>query len=94
MYKHRLLNIATDLNIKLAHSDIEGHVMFKQFDDGELGVCFTHFSDYYRGGWKSLHIFDHHTVVEALEIFNDIKQVMAGERLVTDERNSDISNQT
>lgn len=93
MHKHRLLNIVTDLNIKLAHSDIEGHVIFKQFDGAELGVAFTHFSDYYEKGYASMYIFDHHTVVEAIEIFNDIKQVMVGERLVTDERNSDLSNQ-
>lgn len=94
MQKHRLLNILTDLNIKLAHSDIEGHVMFKQFDGGELGVCFTHFSDYYEKGYASMYIFNHNTVVEALETFNDIKLVITGERLVTDERNSDVSNQS
>lgn len=94
MQKHRLLNILTDLNIKLAHSDIEGHVMFKQFDDGELGICFTHFSDYYSGGWSSLHIFDHQSENDALTIFNHMKDVLACERLVTDERNSNVSNQT
>lgn len=92
MYKRRLLNIASVLNIKLAYSDIEAHVIFKQFDGSELGVAFTHFSDYYEKGYASMYIFDHHTVVEALEIFNDIKLVITGERLVTDERNSDVFN--
>ncbi|MDW3983156.1 hypothetical protein QI298_09985 [Staphylococcus saprophyticus] len=90
MQKHRLLNILRDLNIKLAHSDIEAHVMFKQFDDGELGICFTHFSDYYEKGYASMYIFNHNTVVEALETFNDIKLVITGERLVTDERSDHI----
>lgn len=94
MQKHRLLNILTDLNIKLAHSDIEGHVIFKQFDGGELGICFTHFSDYYVGGWKSLHIFEHYSENDALQTFNEIKEVISGERLITDERNSNVLNQT
>ncbi|WP_436958478.1 hypothetical protein [Staphylococcus succinus] len=94
MHKHRLLNILTDLNIKLAHSDIEAHVLFKQFDDGQLGIAFTHYSDYYLKNEESLYIFDWHEKEVALEIFNHIKEVMIGERLVTDERNSDVSNQS
>lgn len=92
MHKHRLLNIVTDLNIKLAHSDIEGHVIFKQFDGSELGVAFTHFSDYYEKGYATLYIFDHYSTSDAIFKFNEIKEVMSGERLITDERNSDVLN--
>ncbi|WP_039067705.1 hypothetical protein [Staphylococcus shinii] len=92
MHKHRLLNIVTDLNIKLAHSDIEGHVIFKQFDGSEIGVAFTHFSDYYEKGYATLYIFDHHSISDAIVKFNEIKEVMSGERLITDERNSDVLN--
>ncbi|HJG40247.1 hypothetical protein [Staphylococcus sp. GDB20D115P1] len=92
MNKHRLLNILTDLSIKLAHSDIEAHILFKQFDDGQLGIAFTHFSDYYEEGNRSLYIFDYHDKETALNKFNHIKEVLVGERLVTDERNSDVSN--
>jgi len=94
MHKHRLLNVLTDLNIKLAHSDIEADVEFKKFDDSQLGICFTHFSDYYEYHKESLCIFEWYTEEFALEIFNQIKQVMTGERLVTDEGNSNVSNQT
>ena len=94
MNKHRLLNILTDLNIKLAHSDIEARILFNKFDDGQLGIAFTHFSDYYEDDARSLHIFEHHDKETALNTFNHIKEVLAGERLVTDERNSDLSTQS
>lgn len=94
MQKHKLLYIAKNLNHQLAHSDIEAHVLVKKFDDGELGICFTHYSDYYEDNYKSLYIFEWHGEVEALEISNHMIDVMTGERLVTDERNSNVSNQT
>lgn len=85
MNKHRLLNMSYDLNIKLAYSDIEGHIMFKQFDDETLGIAFTHFSDYYEKGYGSIHIYDWHPLEVAKQSFEAIKEVIAGERLVTDE---------
>lgn len=92
MNKHRLLNMSYDLNIKLAYSDIEGHVMFKQFDDETLGIAFTHFSDYYEKGYGSIHIYDWHKIEDAKQSFKAIKEVMAGERLVNDEADSHVSN--
>ena len=90
MNKQRLLNMSYDLNIKLAYSDIEAHVMFKQFDEGTLGIAFTHFSDYYEKGYGSIHIYDWHEIEDAKHSFKAIKEVMAGERLVTDETEINI----
>lgn len=92
MNKHRLLNMSYDLNIKLAYSDIEGHVMFKQFDDETLGIAFTHFSDYYEKGYGSIHIYGWHELEDAKQAFETIKEVIAGERLVTDEADSHVPN--
>lgn len=92
MYKQRLLNMSYDLNIKLAYSDIEAHVVFKNFDDETLGIAFTHFSDYYEKGYDSIHIYDWHKLEDAKQSFEAIKEVMAGERLVTDEADSHVSN--
>lgn len=92
MNQHRLLNMSYDLNIKLAYSHIEGHVTFKQFDDATLGIAFTHFSDYYEKGYASIHIYDWHKQEEAKEALKAMKEVMAGERLITDETDSHIPN--
>jgi (2Fe-2S) ferredoxin len=92
MNKQRLLNMAYDLNIKLAYSDIEGEVVFKQFEDESLGIAFTHFSDYYKEGCAFLDIFDWYKTVDAEQLFTAIKEVMTGERLVTDETDSHLPN--
>jgi hypothetical protein len=92
MNTHRLLNMSHDLNIKLAYSHIEGHVTFKQFDDATLGIAFTHFSDYYEKGYGSIHIYNWHDLENAKQSFETIKEVMAGERLITDEKDNHILN--
>jgi hypothetical protein len=92
MNKQRLLNMSYDLNIKLAYSDIEGHITFKQFDDETLGIAFTHFSDYYEKGCGSIHIYGWHELEDAKQSFEAIKEVIAGERLVTDETDSHVPN--
>lgn len=92
MNKQRLLNMSYDLNIKLAYSDIEAHVIFKHFDEGTLGIAFTHFSDYYEKGYGSIRIYDWHELEDAKQSFEAIKEVIAGERLVTDETDSHVSN--
>ena len=94
MHKHRLLNIVTDLNGKLIHSDIEGSVTLQQFEDGEFGVNLTYFKNTCIKSRETLFIFEHHTTDEGMKIFGQMKNILTNERLVTDERNSDVSNQT
>lgn len=93
MHKQRLLNIATYLNIKLAHSDIEGSVALRQFEDGEFGVSLTYFENTCIKSRETLFIFEHYTTDEGTKIFGQMKDILTGERLVTGERNSDVFNQ-
>lgn len=92
MNKHRLLNISYDLNIKLAHADMEGQIVFKQFDDGHLGIAFTHYSDYYEKGYYTNYIFEWYSTEKVIEVFEHIKEVIAGERLASDETDSHVPN--
>ncbi|MFQ3853680.1 hypothetical protein [Staphylococcus parequorum] len=94
MHKHRLLNIASDLNEKLIHSDIEGSVTLQQFEDGEFGVSLTYFENTCIKSHETLFIFEHYTTDEGMKTFGQMKYILTGERLVTDERNSDVSNQS
>ena len=94
MLKHRLLNIASDLNEKLIHSDIEASVTFQQFEDGEFGVNLTYFENTCIKSREAIFIFEHHTPDEGMKRFRQMKNILTSERLVTDERNSDIPNQT
>lgn len=94
MHKHRLLNIVTDLNEKLIHSDIEGSVTLQQFEDGEFGVNLTYFKNTCIKSRETLFIFEHHTTDEGMKIFGQMKNILTSERLITDERNCYVPNQS
>lgn len=90
MQNHKLKKLGHDLMNQLIYSDIEADVVFKKFDSEEMGICFSHYCDYYENGRKSLFIFNFYTEDEALEVFSHMKDVMAGLRLVTDERSNHV----
>ncbi|WP_239700248.1 hypothetical protein [Mammaliicoccus sp. D-M17] len=85
MDKSRLANLASDLIIKQIYSDLEVDVMTKIFDDGQFGIIVAHFDDRYDYHNKSLTIYERHSDAHIMRTFEYMKDVIAGERLITDE---------
>ncbi|WP_239700318.1 hypothetical protein [Mammaliicoccus sp. D-M17] len=85
MDKSRLANLASYLIIKQIYSDSEIDVMTKVFDDGQFGIIVVHFDDRYDYHNKSLTIYEWHSDAHIMRTFEYMKDVIAGERLVTDE---------
>ncbi|MES5812486.1 hypothetical protein ACNF46_003355 [Mammaliicoccus sciuri] len=85
MDKSRLANLASDLIIKQIYSDSEVDVMTKIFDDGQFGIIIVHFDDRYDYHNKSLTIYEWHSDAHIMRTFEYMKQVIAGEVLITDE---------
>ena len=85
MDRTRLANMATDLLIKVAHSDLEMNLEIRNYDGGELGVNLIHFDDRYKKYCKILSIYHWQDDEDIIAIFEQMKDVMAGERLIPDE---------
>lgn len=85
MDKSRLANLASDLIIKQIYSDSEVDVMTKIFDDGQFGIIIVHFDDRYDSHNKSLTIYEWHSDAHIMRTFEYMKDVIAGERLITNE---------
>lgn len=85
MDKTRLVNLASDLLIKVAHSDLEINLEFRNYDGGELGFNIVHFDDRYESGCEYLMIYHWLNEEEIMARFEQMKEVIAGERLITNE---------
>lgn len=85
MDKTRLVNLASDLLIKIAHSDLEIKLEFRNYDGGELGFNLVHFDDRYEDRCYTLHIYQWQKDDEVMNLFEQMKDVIAGERLFTNE---------
>lgn len=85
MDKTRLVNLASDLLIKIAHSDLEINLEFRNYDGGELGFNLVHFDDRYEDRCDTLHIYQWQKDDEVMKLFEQMKDVIAGERLITNE---------
>ena len=85
MDKTRLVNMATDLLIKQIYSDLECSVSNWLFDDGTYSVQLTHFDDRYPNGNKTLRIYEWESDEQILSTFEKMKDVITGERLITNE---------
>ncbi len=85
MDKTRLVNLASDLLIKVAHSDLEMNLEIRNYDGGELGVNLIHFDDRYKKDCKLLSIYHWQDDEDIIAIFEQMKDVIAGERLIINE---------
>lgn len=85
MDKTRLINLASDLLIKIAHSDLEIKLEFRNYDGGELGFNLIHFDDRYEDRVNTLFIYQWQKDDEIMTLFEQMKDVVAGERLITHE---------
>lgn len=85
MDKTRLVNLASDLLIKIAHSDLEIKLEFRNYDGGELGFNLVHFDDRYEDHCHTLHIYQWQKDDEVMNLCEQMKDVIAGERLFTNE---------
>lgn len=85
MDKTRLVNLASDLLIKVAHSDLEIKLEFRNYDGRELGFNLVHFDDRYEDRCDTLHIYQWQKDNEVMNLFEQMKDVIAGERLITNE---------
>ena len=85
MDRTRLVNLATDLIIKQIYSDLECSVSNWLFDDGTYSVQLTHFDDRYPNGNRTLRIFQWQSDEQILSTFEQMKDVITGERLIPDE---------
>lgn len=90
--RHKLLQIANELNKHILHSDEEVRVEFQKFSDGEVGIFLFHHSDKYKRGCKHINFFEYHSIEEVQRNFEIAKDVIAGECLV-DEADNYLLNQ-
>lgn len=82
MDKTKLVNLASDLLIKIAHSDLEIRLEFRNYDGGELGFNLVHFDDRYPHGNRTLRIYQWQSDEQILSAFEQMKDVISGERLI------------
>ena len=85
MDRTRLVNLANDLIIKQIYSGLECSVSNWLFDDGTYSVQLTHFDDRYPNGNRTLRIYQWQSDEQILSTFEQMKDVIAGERLIPDE---------
>lgn len=85
MDKTRLVNLATDLLIKVAYSDLEMNLEIRNYDGGELGVNLYHLDDRYKSDCELLSIYHWLDDEEIMARFEQMKEVIAGERLIENE---------
>lgn len=85
MDKTRLVNLATDLIIKQIYSDLECHISTWLFDDDTFSIQLTHLDDRYEHGNETLRIYEWQSDEQILSTFEQMKDVIAGERLITNE---------
>lgn len=85
MDKTRLVNLASDLLIKVAHSDLEMNMEIRNYDGGELGVNLYHFDDRYETKCEYLAIYHWQDDEDIIARFEYMKDVIAGERLIENE---------
>ena len=81
----RLVNLASDLIIKQIYSGLECSVSNWLFDDGTYSVQLTHFDDRYPNGNRTLRIYQWQSDEQILSTFEQMKDVIAGETLITNE---------
>ncbi|WP_426355993.1 hypothetical protein [Mammaliicoccus sciuri] len=85
MDKTRLANLASDLLIKQIYSGLECSIGTWLFDDGTFSIQLTHLDDRYEYNNETLRIYDWQSDEKILSTFEQMKDVIAGERLIENE---------
>ncbi|WP_204206106.1 hypothetical protein [Mammaliicoccus sciuri] len=88
MDKTRLVNLATDLMIKQIYSGMRCLISTRVTKYEKYSIELTHFDSRYEKGNRSLHIFEWQDDEEIMSTFEQMKDVIAGERLIENERNT------
>ena len=86
MDRTRLANIAADITLKRFFIDIDVRVISRDFEDGDSAVLIKHIDPRYEYGYEYMGVFSFHSVEKAKEQHKIMLEVMAGERLIPDER--------
>lgn len=90
--RHKLLQIANELNKHILHSDEEVSCQFSKLDNGHIFLRFIHFSERYEVDIDSVNFFESDDEQKLNEKFELAKDVISGECLV-DETDSHLLNQ-
>lgn len=85
MNRTRLVNLATDLIIKQIYSDLECHISTWLFDDDTFSIQLTHYDSRYENGNRTLRIYEWQDDEDIISKFEQMKDVIAGERLIENE---------
>lgn len=85
MDRTRLVNLATDLMIEQIYSGLECSIRTWLFDDGTFSIQLTHIDDRYEYNNETLRIYDWQSDEKILSTFEQMKDIMAGERLIPDD---------
>ena len=86
MDRTRLANIAADITLKRFFTDTNVRVISRDFEDGDFAVLIKHIDPRYEYGYEYMGVFNFHSVEKAKEQHKIMLEVMAGERLIPDER--------
>lgn len=82
MDKTRLVNLATDLLVKQIYSGMRCLISTRVTKYEKYSIELTHFDSRYKNGNRSLHIFEWEDDEEIMSTFEQMKDVIAGERLI------------
>ncbi|WP_323706940.1 hypothetical protein P3U62_08405 [Mammaliicoccus vitulinus] len=85
MDKLRAFNLGSDLLLKQIYSDLEIGIHTVNHEDGDFGIILSHRDERYERGSEHLAIYTFHSDEEIMRTFEYMKQVIAGEVLITDE---------
>ena len=85
MDRTRLANIAADITLKRFFTDNDVSVISRNFENGDYAVLIKHVDPRYEYGYEYMGVFNFHSVEQAKEQHKIMLEVMAGERLITNE---------
>lgn len=88
MDKTRLVNLATDLMIKQIYSGTNCSVSSHLNEQEKQSIELTHYDSRYHFGNRSLYIFEWQSDEKIVNTFEQMKDVIAGERSITNEWNT------
>lgn len=86
MDKTKLANLASDLILRQIHSDLKISIQTVTHENGDFGIILGHRDDRYEYGSEHLAFYTFHNDAEIIRTFEHMKDVIAGERLITDEK--------
>ncbi|WP_436895111.1 hypothetical protein [Mammaliicoccus sciuri] len=85
MDKTRLVNLANELLIKQIYSGLECHISTWLFDGETYSIQLNHSDNRYEHGNETLRIYEWQDDEQIISTFEQMKEVIAGERLIENE---------